>query len=125
MTGSAGLFSFPSAPVPVPPRFSLLSGPFSVASAVYAAVARRRREIGVRTALGAQRKDVALLVLGEGMRLTSVGILAGVLGALWLTQWLSSLLFEITPSDPATFSAVALLLLVGGYGLVNLRKLKR
>lgn len=75
-------------------------------------VARRRREIGVRTALGAQRTDVALLVLGEGMRLTSLGILAGILAALWLTQGLSSLLFEVTPSDPVTFSAVSLLLLV-------------
>jgi putative ABC transport system permease protein len=75
-------------------------------------VARRRREIGVRTALGAQRKDVVRLVIGEGMRLTSLGILAGILGALWLTQWLSSLLFEIRPTDPATFSAVSLLLLV-------------
>jgi putative ABC transport system permease protein len=75
-------------------------------------VARRRHEIGVRTALGAQRGDVLRLVIGEGMRLTSVGILAGILGAFWLTEWLSSLLFEITPFDPATFSAVSLLLLV-------------
>ena len=75
-------------------------------------VARRRREIGVRAALGAQRADVMRLVVGEGMRLTALGILAGILAALWLTQWLSSLLFEITPSDPATFSAVSLLLLV-------------
>jgi putative ABC transport system permease protein len=75
-------------------------------------VARRRREIGVRTALGAQRRDVVRLVIGEGMRLTSLGILAGILAALWLTQWLSSLLFEIRPSDPATFSGVSLLLLV-------------
>jgi putative ABC transport system permease protein len=74
-------------------------------------VARRRREIGVRTAMGAQRGDVLRLVIGEGMRLTSIGIVAGILGALWLTRWLSSLLFEIRPSDPATFSAVSLLLL--------------
>ena len=75
-------------------------------------VARRRREIGVRTALGAQRGDVVRMVIGEGMRLTSVGIVAGILGALWLPQWLSSLLFEIRPSDPATFAAVSLLLLL-------------
>jgi ABC-type antimicrobial peptide transport system permease subunit len=75
-------------------------------------VARRHREIGVRTALGAQRGDVVRMVIGEGMRLTSLGILAGILAALWLTQWLSSLLFEIKPSDPATFSGVSLLLLV-------------
>jgi len=74
-------------------------------------VARRRREIGVRTALGAQRTDVLRLVIGEGMWLTSLGVLTGILGALWLTRWLSSLLFEIRPSDPATFSAVPLLLL--------------
>jgi ABC-type antimicrobial peptide transport system permease subunit len=75
-------------------------------------VARRRREIGVRTAMGAQPGDVLRLVIGEGMRLTLLGVFAGLLGALWLTRWLSSLLFEITPSDPVTFSAVSLLLLV-------------
>jgi putative ABC transport system permease protein len=74
-------------------------------------VARRRREIGVRTAMGAQRGDVLRLIIAEGMRLTSLGIFAGILGALWLTRWLSSLLFEIKPSDPVTFAAVSLLLL--------------
>jgi putative ABC transport system permease protein len=74
-------------------------------------VARRRREIGVRTALGAQPRDVLRLVVGEGMRLTSLGVLLGLFGAFWLTRWLSSLLFEIQPLDPVTFSAVSLLLL--------------
>jgi len=74
-------------------------------------VARRQREIGVRTALGAQPSDVLMLVLGQGMRLTALGILLGIVAALWATRWLSSLLFEITPLDPATFSAVSLLLL--------------
>jgi putative ABC transport system permease protein len=75
-------------------------------------VARRHREIGVRTALGAQRRDVLKLVLGEGMRLTALGIVLGIGSAFWVTQWLSSLLFEITPVDPPTFAAVSLLLLV-------------
>ena len=70
-------------------------------------VSRRRREIGVRTALGAQPRDVLRLVLGEGMRLTALGIVLGIVAAFWLTRWLSSLLFEITPLDPATFSAVS------------------
>jgi predicted permease len=74
-------------------------------------VARRRREIGVRTALGAQSRDVLNLVVGEGMRLTSLGVVLGIVGAFGLTRWLSSLLFEIKPLDPVTFSAVSLLLL--------------
>jgi len=65
-------------------------------------VARRRREIGVRTALGAQPMDVLRLILGQGMRLTTLGIFLGILAAFWLTRWLSSLLFEITPLDPKT-----------------------
>jgi len=74
-------------------------------------VARRRREIGVRTALGAQPRDVLNLVVGEGMRLTTLGVFLGIVGAFGLTRWLSSLLFEIKPLDPVTFSAVSLLLL--------------
>jgi putative ABC transport system permease protein len=74
-------------------------------------VARRQREIGVRTALGASRIDIVKLVLGQGMRLTLLGILLGMISASWLTRGLSSLLFEITPDDPATFLTVSLLLL--------------
>ncbi len=74
-------------------------------------VAQRQREIGVRTALGAQRSEVLMLVLGQGMRLTALGILMGLVGAFWVTRWLSGMLFEITPLDPATLSAVSVLLL--------------
>jgi putative ABC transport system permease protein len=77
-------------------------------------VARRHREIGVRTALGAQPRDVLTLILGQGMRLTALGTLLGIVSAFWLTRWLSSLLFEITPVDPATFFAVSILVLVVG-----------
>jgi len=56
--------------------------------------------------------DVMKLVLGQGMRLTTRGVFLGLLAAFWLTRWLSSLLFEVKPFDPATFSAVSLLLLV-------------
>jgi ABC-type lipoprotein release transport system permease subunit len=62
------------------------------------------------TALGAQPRDV-LAFLGQGMRLIALGILLGMVASFWLTRWLSSLLFEITPLDPATFSAVSVLLL--------------
>jgi putative ABC transport system permease protein len=74
-------------------------------------VSRRRREIGVRTALGARAADVLRLVLGQGLRLTALGIVLGLAAAFWLTRWLSSLLFEITPVDPATFSSASVLLL--------------
>lgn len=75
-------------------------------------VTQQRREIGVRTALGAQPMDVLKLVLGQGMRLTALGIFLGILAAFWSTQWLSSLLFGVTPLDPVTFSGMSLLLLI-------------
>jgi putative ABC transport system permease protein len=75
-------------------------------------VEQRQREIGVRTALGAQRIDVLKLVLGQGIRLTMLGIFLGILAAFVVTRWLSSLLFEITPLDPVTFVAVSLLLVI-------------
>ena len=74
------------------------------------AVAQRQREIGVRMALGAQRRDVLGLVLIKGMKLTGIGIGIGVTGALGLTRVLSSLLFEIKPIDLLTFMTIPLLL---------------
>jgi putative ABC transport system permease protein len=73
-------------------------------------VARRQREIGVRTALGARPADVLMLVLGQGMRVIALGVVLGLVASLWVTRWLTSLLFEIRPIDPATFTVVALLL---------------
>jgi len=67
-------------------------------------------EIGIRMALGGQRRDVLRLILAEGAKLTFVGILIGLLGALALTRLMASLLFEVQPSDPAIFFGVAILL---------------
>jgi len=61
--------------------------------------------------LGAGRADVVRLVLGQGLRVTAIGILFGVAGALGLTRFLESLLYEVAPTDPATFAVVLLLLL--------------
>lgn len=73
-------------------------------------VARRTKEFGIRTALGAQYRVVLGLVLRRGLVLTVSGVLIGVAGALALTRLLSGFLFGITPTDPATFASVALLL---------------
>jgi putative ABC transport system permease protein len=74
-------------------------------------VARRSQEIGVRVAMGAQRWEVLVLVLRQGLRLVLIGIAAGIVGAFLLTRWMSNLLFEVHPADPLTLTAMALLLL--------------
>jgi putative ABC transport system permease protein len=73
-------------------------------------VAHRVQEIGVRMALGAERGDVLRLVLGEGTRLALAGVGIGVLVSLAMTRLLSSLLFGISATDPATFAGVAAVL---------------
>ena len=72
-------------------------------------VNRRSLEIGIRIALGAQRSDVLKMVVGHGMTLAFAGIAIGLGGALAATRTLRTLLFEISPSDPWTLAAVALL----------------
>ncbi|UCC31726.1 MAG: ABC transporter permease, partial [Phycisphaerales bacterium] len=75
-------------------------------------VARRTREIGIRMALGGQRGHVQRMVLRQGLTLTAVGLGIGLLGSLVLMRALSSQLYEVSPADPVTFSAVSTLLLV-------------
>jgi putative ABC transport system permease protein len=75
-------------------------------------VAQRTREIGVRMALGADSRDVLRLIVRRGLALTFAGLLIGVMGALAITRLLSGLLFGVTPTDPATFVAVAVLLAI-------------
>ncbi len=76
------------------------------------AVALRRHEIGIRMALGAQRSDVLRLILRNGMGLTLLGVALGLVGAFALTRVLRNQLYEVGSTDPITFAAVALLLVV-------------
>jgi putative ABC transport system permease protein len=103
------------------PRFlSLLLGAFSVISLAMAAVgiygvmsysvSRRTQEIGVRMALGARSSDVLMMVLGQGTKLAAIGVAIGLAGAFALTRVMSTLLFEVSVTDPATFTAVVALL---------------
>ncbi|MGB0036206.1 MAG: ABC transporter permease [Candidatus Acidiferrales bacterium] len=79
-------------------------------------VNQRFREIGIRIALGAQRAHVLRLVVGQGLRLAVFGAAVGIAAALVVTRGMSSLLFGVSSSDPATFAAVALLVtLVAGF----------
>jgi len=74
------------------------------------AVAQRTREVGLRMALGAQRRSVLLLVLRHGIRLTAVGLLIGIAGAVGGARLISHLLYGVTPADAGTFAGVALVL---------------
>jgi putative ABC transport system permease protein len=73
-------------------------------------VSQRRREIGIRMALGARASDMIGLIVREGLRLAVVGLALGLAGAFVLTRFLTTQLFGVTPTDPATFAAVAALL---------------
>ena len=75
-------------------------------------VSRRTREIGVRVALGARSQDVLAMILGQGMRTILIGVAVGLAGSLALTRATQSLLFGVTATDPVTFGAVMLLLIV-------------
>jgi len=104
-------------------RFTmLLLGIFAVVALVLAAVGiygliaysvtQRTQELGIRIALGAQRRDVLRLVLAQGTRLTLLGVAIGVLAALALSRLLGTLLFGVSATDPLTFAGVAGLLAV-------------
>src|SRR5262249_31693506 len=73
-------------------------------------VAQRTHELGVRVALGAQARDVIRMVVGEGLKLVSVGVVAGAVAALIAAKWVKPLLFDVSPRDPAVVVGVSVLL---------------
>jgi putative ABC transport system permease protein len=75
------------------------------------AVRHRTREIGLRMAIGAQRGDVLRMVVGGGMKLATVGVVVGLLAALWVARYAASMLFGVTSLDPVSYSVTAAMLL--------------
>jgi predicted permease len=103
------------------PRFNFaLLGIFSAIALILSAagiygvtaytVSQRTHEIGIRMALGAQGRDVLTMILGQGLRLTAIGVGAGLLASFLLTRFLSSMLFGIGATDTLTFAVVAIIL---------------
>jgi ABC-type antimicrobial peptide transport system permease subunit len=78
------------------------------------AVTQRRREIGVRMALGAERRVVQRLVLTRALRIVVAGLIVGLAGAAGVTRVLQAFLFGVTPTDPIAFIIVTLLLMAVG-----------
>jgi putative ABC transport system permease protein len=75
-------------------------------------VGRRTHEIGVRMALGARRRDIFELVVRQGLVLAAVGLVAGLAGAFALTRLLAGIVYGVSPTDPATYAALSLFLLL-------------
>jgi putative ABC transport system permease protein len=98
---------------------ALLLAGVGIYGVISLAVAQRTQEIGIRVALGAQRRDVLGLVVGQGLRLLLIGLGIGLAGALALTRGLASVLFGVSPTDLITFVAASTLLaavaLLGSY----------
>ena len=91
--------------------FSLLAlvlAAIGIYGVIQYSITMRTREIGVRMAVGAQRRDIFRMVVGEGLALSVAGMIVGLVGTLWLGRLTSSLLFGVTSTDPLTYAVVSL-----------------
>jgi len=122
LTSAASFETYLDGPLAQPRLNALLLGLFAGAAVVLAAVGlfgamatmvrQRTRELGVRMALGANAGDLRRMVMRRGLTIAVIGSALGLIGALLVNRLLLGLLFEVTPTDPATLSAVTVLLVV-------------
>jgi putative ABC transport system permease protein len=101
----------PAAVVGIFAGIALILSAVGMSGVVSYTVTQRTQEIGIRMALGAQKGDVLKLVVAQGLKLALIGVTIGIVGALALTRFLSSLLYGVKPTDPLTFITVSLILL--------------
>jgi predicted permease len=90
---------------------ALLLAAVGIYGVISYSVRQRTHELGIRMALGAQAGDVLKVILTQGLKLALTGVVIGLIAAFSLTKWMESLLFEVRPTDPMTFAAIALLLI--------------
>jgi putative ABC transport system permease protein len=91
---------------------ALLLGAIGIYGVLAYSVAQRTHEIGIRMALGARRGDVLLMILAQGAKIAGAGVLIGIIASFGLTRLMTNLLFSVSPADPATFAAVAIVLVL-------------
>jgi putative ABC transport system permease protein len=90
---------------------ALLMASIGIYGVISYLTSQRTHEIGIRMALGAERRDVLMMVVRQGIKLALIGVAIGIGGALVLTRFLASLLYGVKPTDPLTFIAVSLILI--------------
>jgi ABC-type antimicrobial peptide transport system permease subunit len=81
---------------------------------IASSVAQRTAEMGIRQAIGAQRTDILKMILGQGLRLTAIGVVLGASAAAALTHLMKALLFQVSATDPVTFLAITGIFLTVG-----------
>src|SRR5690348_1725524 len=111
LSGSIGRWRFNTVVLGIFAGLALLLAAIGLYGVLSYSVAQRTHEIGIRTALGAEKSDVLRMIVGQGIRLALIGVAVGIAGALALTRFLSSLLYGVKPTDPLTFVAVSLILI--------------
>jgi predicted permease len=93
---------------------ALLLGVIGIYGTISYGISQRVREVGIRIALGAQHREVQKMFLLRGLVVTAIGVVPGLGGAVVLSRWMSSLLFEVSPLDAVTYLAVSIVLILAG-----------